>query len=446
MLGNEYNWLITFTRPVNGVPRAVLARGGMLTLAIAVFCFLCVMLRAEPPHRVLLQEAIAADRAGDLALTIQKLEAARALRPDYPRVGFNLARTYAAANRPEASVAVLRALADMGIAAAIAQDPALAGVRGAPGFADLVRDFTANGRPRGAGATGFSLPDMTGIIEGLAFRAATGEWFFGDVRQRAVWRRDARGEVSRYSAGADALLGAFDLKVDEPHRLLWISTSMLPEVGGYTAADQGRAELVAYDLVTGRLARRVALPVSPRGRALGSLAVAADGTVFATDSSSPAVWRLSPGAAMAEEFVTHPDFVSPQGLDFVDGGRALIMADYGNGLWRIDLATRAATLLPPPANATLFGIDGLAAVPGGLIAVQNGIAPQRIVRIVLGPDGRPAAVRILEAAHPGMADPTLGVVVNGEFVFVADAGWSLFAKPGAPPAPRAVPIFHTPAD
>jgi len=47
MLGTEYNWLISLTREPKGAPRASLSGSGLLTLAIAVFCFLCVALRAE---------------------------------------------------------------------------------------------------------------------------------------------------------------------------------------------------------------------------------------------------------------------------------------------------------------------------------------------------------------------------------------------------------------
>ena len=334
----------------------------------------------------------------------------------------------------------------MGLTAAIEQDPSLGSLRSAPKFGDLVRDFAANATPRGAAAPHFSLPGMTGIIESIAFRSSTGEWFFGDVRNRGIWRRDAQGVLTLYSAASDGLLGVFDLKIDEQRQLLWASTSMLAEVEGFTAAEQGRAELVAYDLVSGKIARRIALPVSPKGRALGSIAVSANGTVYATDSTTAAVWRVAPDSEQAEEFVTHADFISLQGLDFVDDGRALIVADHGSGLWHIDLETRAVTFLPPPADTTLFGLDGLTAVPGGLIAVQNGIAPMRVIRIFLGPDDRPAAVKILEAAHADMADPTLGVFVNGEYVFVANAGWNLFQNPGAPPAPRSGPIFHPSAN
>jgi hypothetical protein len=44
MLGSEYNWLISLTRPANGRPRVRIASDGLLTLAIAVSGFLAVAL------------------------------------------------------------------------------------------------------------------------------------------------------------------------------------------------------------------------------------------------------------------------------------------------------------------------------------------------------------------------------------------------------------------
>ncbi len=46
MLGSEYNWLITLTRPTHGALRVRLAGGGLVTLAIALCCLLAVALHA----------------------------------------------------------------------------------------------------------------------------------------------------------------------------------------------------------------------------------------------------------------------------------------------------------------------------------------------------------------------------------------------------------------
>jgi hypothetical protein len=48
MLGSEYNWLINFTYTLDGVPKVSLTKSGLFTLVIAIFCFLCVALQAEP--------------------------------------------------------------------------------------------------------------------------------------------------------------------------------------------------------------------------------------------------------------------------------------------------------------------------------------------------------------------------------------------------------------
>ncbi len=46
MLGSEYNWLIIPTRQADGLQKARVAGSGLLTLAVAVFCFLCLALLA----------------------------------------------------------------------------------------------------------------------------------------------------------------------------------------------------------------------------------------------------------------------------------------------------------------------------------------------------------------------------------------------------------------
>ena len=60
----------------------------------------------------------------------------------------------------------------------------------------------------------------------------------------------------------------------------------------------------------------------------------------------------APGATQLEAWLKHDQFVSLQGLDFSADGKTLYVADYANGLWRVDLATRTPTLLAAPARAT----------------------------------------------------------------------------------------------
>jgi hypothetical protein len=207
---------------------------------------------------------------------------------------------------------------------------------------------------------------------------------------------------------------------------------------------------VALDFATGRVRTRFPTPDDGRKHLLGDFVLAPDGSLYATDSFSPLIWRLPPGGTALESWLESDEFLSLQGIALKADGQTLYVADYANGIWRVDVATKTPSLLTAPANATFFGIDGLHAVPDGILAVQNGVNPQRILRIELSPvrsaqapplQETPVPTRIVVMGQPAMDDLALGHIFNGRFHFVGNSGWSLFDPPPAsPPPPRPVTI------
>lgn len=442
MFGTEYSWLITHSTDGDRAPQVRLASPGLLTLGVGVFCFVCYSLRAEVPPPVLMQEARAAVQTGDLAQAIAKFEAVRAARPDYPRVHNTLARCYTEVGRTEDALKSLQTLAAMGLVVNIATDKDFARLQSRPEFSAIVQAFAAN-RPTETAPVAWTLPEMTGIIEGIAIRPETGETFLADVHERCIWRRDAQGVVKKFSQESEALPGLFALRVDSRAKRLWASGSALPEMRGYTAADRGRALLAAFDLTNGRLLATYPAPADGANHVVGDFTIASDGTIYATDSLAPILWRLSPNGSSLEKWLESDQFSSLQGVVQSADGAALYVSDYANGLWRVDLATRAIRLLPAPPHTTLFGIDGLQAVPGGLIAVQNGINPPRILRLSLDATGLPTAAKVLFAGDAATSDFSLGQVVGDHFEFVGTSGWGLFENAKTPPAPHPVKIYRT---
>ena len=126
-------------------------------------------------------------------------------------------------------------------------------------FQAVVKKLAANLYPKGKGEIAFSLRDVTGLIEGLAWREKTGEFFFGDVNGRAVWQRNADGTLKRFSAQSDEILGVFGLAVDENAGALWAATSAVAAMRGFSPEQDGTAALVEFDLKTGAV--RQAIPV-----------------------------------------------------------------------------------------------------------------------------------------------------------------------------------------
>lgn len=420
-------------------------------------CFLLLSASLLPPlssfaqpaadsaeHPALRRTAEAAYQKKDFAAARDAFAAALALRPDSPRYLHSLAATQALTDRPDEALATLRRLAALGVATAVERDPDFASLQGTPAFNAVRTALTANREPQGQADLLVELPGRTGIIEGLAFRDRTGDLFLSDVHQRCIWRRDRDGRITRYSAEDEELLGVFGLALDESRQTLWAATAAVPEMSGFTKDRKGHAALAAFSLVTGELRRVVDVPSDGRDHVLGDLLVAPDGTIYATDSSAPIIWRYLPGAEEMDKLVEYPGFVSLQGLVLTH--RTLLVADYANGLFAIDLSDSAPVVraLAPPPHATLLGLDGLAPAPDGLFAVQNGVSPQRLVRIALTPDlATVTGVTVLAAALPHLDDLALVTLVNGRPTFIANAGWDQFdpAKSPRPPS-HAVRIFQ----
>ncbi|MBI4621922.1 MAG: hypothetical protein HY736_01715 [Verrucomicrobia bacterium] len=418
----------------------------MRTLVFLLCCTALALSAAESPpksHRDFRAEAEAAYQREDYPAAREAFASALKLRPDSPRYLHDLAAVSALAGDPGAALDLLCRLVALGVAAPVERDPDFASLQGKPEFRQVVQAIAENRSPRGEADVLVELPGRTGIVEGIVFRERTSDLFLGDAHHRCIWRRDRDGRVSRFTATEDDdILGVFGLVLDEPRNTLWAAMAAVPEMSGFTADLKGQSALGEFNLATGELRRAIPAPDDGHGHLLGDLTLAPDGTIYATDSAAPIVWQLAPGAEDLEKVAESPLFSSLQGL--VLARRKLLIADYANGLVTVDLATGKIAPLSPPPNTTLVGLDGLVPVPGGGVAIQNGVEPQRVIRIALSPDlTAVTAVTVLAAALPHLGDLGLVALANDRPIFIAGAGWEGFdpARTSHPPA-HAVRIFQ----
>ncbi|HUG11943.1 MAG TPA: hypothetical protein VMM36_13060 [Opitutaceae bacterium] len=433
----------------------------LLTAATFTLTFTLTLCSA-PRHVTLMQEAGDAARAGDTAAVLAKLEEMAVLRPDYPRAHLNIAMYRAQAGESDAAIAALRRMLEMGVRVNVDGNAAFDSLRELPAFQELAPRLQSGPDPVGASkAATFALTGVTGIIESCLRDPESGAWFFGDVRNRCIWKSGPDGgALEKFTSDEDALDGVFRITFSADRKTLWASTSTVGVMTGDDAEDGKRAAIVAIDFETGSVRERYPTPDDGRKHLIGDFIIASDGAIFATDSMSPVIWRLASGADSLEPWLKNDDFVNLQGLALSAEGDALYVADYTNGIWRIDVAEKTPTLLVAPASATFFGIDGIYAVPGGIIAVQNGVNPQRVLHIephscrvaACGDQARSSqattlqdhesAARIVTCGLPAMTDLALGHVSGDSFHFVADSGWAMFdPAPEKAPEPREVTII-----
>ena len=152
--------------------------------------------------------------------------------------------------------------------------------------------------------------------------------------------------------------------------------------------------------------------------------------MYVSDSGAGAIHRLALKGTQLEVMVPPGTFLSTQGLELSADGSTLYAADYGRGVAAIDVETGDVRFLEHEGPC-LLGIDGLERHGNDLIAIQNGIQPPRVVRIVLDADGLGIdTVETLERAHHLYREPTLGTVVGDDLIYVAASQWQSFDTDG----------------
>ena len=96
-----------------------------------------------------------------------------------------------------------------------------------------------------------------------------------------------------------------------------------------------------------------------------------------------------------------------RGITMQPDGRLLYVADREMGILVIDTLEGRAAKLQVPETLNIGGIDGLYLWNNNLVIIQNGISPQRVMRLQLDPSGTqvtsvaPLANAAASSACPG---------------------------------------------
>lgn len=239
--------------------------------------------------------------------------------------------------------------------------------------------------------------------------------------------------------------GLFGIAIDRAHGLLWLTTGSVEQTA---VAGERMTGLIAVDLRSLAVVRRV--PVAPGTAGFpGDLAIARDGTVYASNPVSGAVHRCPPGCAVLESWLPDGSWRSPQGLVIDDRRGLLYVADYPSGLWRVDLGSRGVSPARVNGPQMLDGIDGLVMLDDGNFgAVQNGTRPLQVAKLYVEPIYRhprdPAISSVPRLlVVEGQGEPTLATRRGSSMLFVADGQWERYGPggtitDGAPPRPTPI--------
>ncbi len=377
------------------------------------------------------QQAMVAYQAKDYAAFADNLEKAHKLIPDHPTILYNLAIAYTLLGKSDSALKTLALVAQMGVVYPAAKDTAFDRLKDSDEFKAILKHFENNGAPVVKSEVAFKVAEKGLIPEGLAYDPVSEMFYLSSVHQRKIFSINKKGEAKLFADEGQGLWAVLGMKVDAKRRHLWAVTSAVGPMVNFNKADDGLSGILKFDLQSGKLIKRYLIADRAKKHWLGDLAINSRGDIFATDSVSPAVYRIRAGGDELELLMEGEPLVSPQGLAFDGDEKHLFIADYSKGLFDFDLLTNRCTKLASPVGTTLLGIDGLYLHKGNLIGVQNGVNPHRLIQIRLNGKSKVIEkVELLEANNPKFAEPTLGVFVKDQFYFVANSQWDLIDDNG----------------
>lgn len=319
-----------------------------------------------------------------------------------------------------------RRLAAMGAALSPASRARVGEFIGAAAMASLSARFDANIAPVGTSTLYTTVPASHRLIEGLMWDSRAKRLYAASVVDRRLLALTPPNGASVAAAGDFGSLfgGAYD-----PARgKIWIASAAIEQTPKNVPVFTG---LVVVD-VRGKAAP-VAIPAPAGANAtLGDVAVAADGTVYASDGLKGGIYRCRRGCATLETFIAPGRFFSSQGMVLSKDQKWLYVADYRYGLAAVDRASGSIRRIAGDDTMMLDGIDALVGYKSDLIAIQNGVGPIRIVRLHLSEAGdRVEKLDVLERGNPAWGEPSLGVVVGNQLLYVADPQWDRYGDGGA---------------
>jgi hypothetical protein len=416
----------SLTYPKSLVNIAVLVVAAGLTV-------ICLVAPGTPQHaqngpstnpRYYYQQAIEAHKKKDYQAFLRNIQEALRLRPNQPVYIYNLAAAHALMTNKQEALKWLRRVAEMGMAYAAEKDEDFDSIKDSEEYPAILKRFALNRAPINNSSLAFTVKEQGLVPEGIAFDPRTGHYYLSSVHRRKILKIDQKGTATEFATEKDGVWGVMGMKVDASRRLLWVTTTAVPQMENYRKEEDGSAGVLKFDLTTGKLIKKYLLLNQPQKHWLGDLAIDSRGQVFATDSLTPAIYVIRQQRDELEVLLDRGPFISPQGVTFTPDEKSMFVADYSLGVFIVNLRTKECSLMPSATDAALVGIDGLYYHRGSLIGIQNGTNPHRVVRLSLSRRfDRIERLDVMEANNVMFDEPTLGVVANGWLYYIADSQW-----------------------
>jgi streptogramin lyase len=251
--------------------------------------------------------------------------------------------------------------------------------------------------------TGVQAENLTSSQDGSVYFGSTAK---GTIYRAAPGASQAEPWIPASTAGLTNVLGVL---ADDKTNTLWVCQNSTGGRGGAPVA--GQTALRSFDLKNG--AAKGTYPFPTNGGVCNDMAIAADGTVYATESFANRIHRLKPGAKELDLWVpANPQLAGVDGIALLADGAVYVNTFFAGLIFRIPVNAdgSAGALVPIETSLPLNRPDGLRTVgPQTLIQAEG---QGRVTALTI--NGNRADVRVL---REGLTAAT-GVTMVGNTALV----------------------------
>jgi hypothetical protein len=205
----------------------------------------------------------------------------------------------------------------------------------------------------------------------------------GGVYKIRPGETEAKPFVAREGNGFTTVLGVF---ADEKANTLWVCNT-------------GPGALKTFDLGTGKAKGSYPMPT---GAVCNDIAVADNGTAYASDTSGAKIFMLKKGAAALEEAAADPLLAGADGVAFGDKDTLYVNSVSANKMVRLDLGPdgKSTKVTELKLSGPLGAPDGLRAIgKNKFLQAENGNAARaggRLALVTVDPKTNMATIQTLK--------------------------------------------------
>ncbi len=254
----------------------------------------------------------------------------------------------------------------------------------------------------------FSAPGLAAV--GLAYDAVSGRFIVGDAKDRRLLVVGERSGRMASLAGVDA---GFDevsaFEIDPVEGDLWV----------VSASGQSRSStLHKLQLISGRVLASIPLSTDDGPGRFSDVAVTPH-SILVLDGEGRRVYRVAKKGRTLE---LAAQLAAPDCSSLAPAGDGAAYAAYDRGILRIDLTTRAMSVVDPPAQASIAGLRWIRWHRGSLIAIQQVGGSFRLLRLRLDDQGRRIRTVDVLDGNVALAGPTSATLAGNVVYYLSPSG------------------------